>query len=252
VMLAALKTPISTSAFVAAALLFSACSSSEKLDLSTPDGAYALAKKYEEGERYEEAIGYYRDVKNKHPYSRFAVLSELAVADIEFKRENFAEAEANYRVFKEMHPSHEKSDYVTYQLGMSLFKQLPPTTDRDLSEAQRAIIYFEEVLSSFPNSEYRKDAEEKWRQVKTMLAEKEIYIADFYFRTKRWSSALGRYEDVLRKHPGLGFEERALFGATVSAYRSRDLEKARKLLASFATQFPKSGRYDEAKREVER
>lgn len=230
----------------------SACTSTDKVDTSTAEGAYELAQKYVKNERYEEAVTYFREVKNKHPYSRFATESELAIADIEFKRENFGEAEAAYRLFKELHPSHEKMDYVTFRLGLSIYKQIPATTDRDLTEANRCILYFDEILTSFPKSPYAKEAGEKKLSAKKMLADKAIYIADFYFKTKKWQSAMGRYEDVMNEHSGLGFDERALYGATVSAYRFRDLEKSKKYLAMLVKKFPNTSFAKDATSEVKK
>src|ERR1700722_745394 len=87
----------------------SACSTTggEKLDKNTAEGAFALGQKFEKDERYEEAITYYSEVKNKFPYSRFATEAELKIADIEFARENFPEAESAYKLFKEFHPNHQ-------------------------------------------------------------------------------------------------------------------------------------------------
>jgi outer membrane protein assembly factor BamD len=122
------------------------CSSFNEIDTSTPEGSYKLAQKYDKDERYEEAIVEYTSLKNKHPYSKLATEAELRIADIHFKREEFIEAQNSYQVFKEMHPSHPQIDYVTYRLGLSFFNQLPGTIDRDLSVADRAILYFDEVV----------------------------------------------------------------------------------------------------------
>lgn len=226
------------------------CSSADKLDTSTAEGAFKLAQTYEKDERYEEAISYFREVKNKHPYSRFATEAELAIADIEFKREAFAEAEVSYRLFKELHPNHPKMPYVTYRLGLSIFNQLPSTIDRDLASANNAIIYFEEVMSSFAQSEFAKEAQKKKLKSQKMLAEKVMYIANWYYGQKEWESALGRYEDVLGQHAALGFDKKALLGAALSAKFHKDLGKARTYVQRLAKRFPDSKEYKKAKKEV--
>ncbi len=237
--------------FTAFVLSFAvSCSSTEKIDTDTAEGAYALAKKYEKDERYEEAITYFQDVKNKHPYSSLAIVSELAIADIEFKRESFAEAETDYRLFKELHPTNDKMDYVTFRLGLSIFKQLPSTIDRDLAEAARAILYFDEVITSYPNSTYVKDAKESRQKAQTMLAEKAYYIAEFYFKREKWESALGRFEDIMNSHAGLGFDKKALYGAAISALRMKDRDKAKQYVSQLEKRFPKSDEYARVKREI--
>ena len=81
-------------------LLFSGCSTTEKFDSTTASGAYNLAEKYEKDERYEEALALFTEVKNKHPYSKYAVEAKLKIAEIEYTRENFVEAQTAYSVFK--------------------------------------------------------------------------------------------------------------------------------------------------------
>lgn len=214
-----------------------ACASEEK-NSDTPEGAFAIAEDFAKDDRYEEAIRRFNDVKNKYPYSKFATMAELAVADTYFKQESYAEAQVSYQTFKELRPKHAQIDYVTYRLGLSFFEQLPDTEDRDLSLAQSSILYFDEVLSLYPNSTHAKDAAEKKTEALKKLGAKEMYIADFYFKRKVYGSALGRYEGLLRAYPNLGFDAAALSKAAQSAARSGELERARQLIARLKTQFP--------------
>ena len=218
-------------------LFFAACSSTDRIDENTAEGAFTLGERYEKDERFEEALVQYNQVKNKHPYSRFAVEAKLRIADIHFKREDWVEAQNAYQLFKELHPKHPKSDYVTYQLALCYFNQLPSTIDRDLTLADKAIMYFDETLQSFAGSEYAKPAKEYKEKALKMLAEKVDYIGNFYFIREKFDSALLRYEELLEKYPGLGLDAKGLYRAAVSAYKTEDLAKARgyyrKLMASF-------------------
>ncbi|NJL24406.1 MAG: outer membrane protein assembly factor BamD [Calothrix sp. SM1_5_4] len=208
-------------------LCLAGCSSTSEIDTSTPEGAFRLGEKYDKDERYEEAITQFNTVKNKFPYSKLATEAELKVADIHFKREEFIEAQNAYQTFKEMHPSHARMDYVTYRLGLSFFNQLPSTIDRDLSVADRAILYFDEVVQSFPSSGFAREAAEHKTKALKMLAEKELYVGNFYFIREKWDSALGRFEGLLEKYPNLGLDAKALYGAAISAYKIKDLSKAK-------------------------
>jgi outer membrane protein assembly factor BamD len=218
--------------------ILAGCASSEKIDPNTAEGAYKLGLSYAEDERYEEAVAQFATVKNKFPYSRFATEAELKIADIQFEREFFIEAQNAYQIFKELHPRHPKSDYVTYQLAMSFFEQLPSTIDRDLSLADQAILYFEEVINSYSTSKYMKKARKKRKKCKQMLAEKILYIADFYFIRDIYDSALTRYEQLLREYPGIGFNDRALYGATMSADKVKDKKKREFYLSNLRENFP--------------
>lgn len=226
------------------------CSSMSEIDTSTPEGAYKLGEKFEKDERYEEAVSQFSTVKNKFPYSKLATEAELKIAEINFKREEFVEAQNAYQVFKEMHPAHAKIDYVTYRLGLSFYSQLPGTIDRDLAVAERAILYFDEVIQSYPQSQYVKDAKEHKTKALKMLAEKEFYIGHFYFIRDFYDSALTRFEGLLDKYPSLGYDAKALYGAAVSAFKIKDLGKAKTHYQRLMSQFKNTDEAEKARREI--
>jgi outer membrane protein assembly factor BamD len=221
------------------------CSTIETIDTSTAEGAFQQAEGYEKDERFEEAIQKFAEVKNKHPYSKFATSAELRIADIHFKREAYVEAQSAYQIFKEFHPKHPQSDYVTFRLGLSFFNQLPETSDRDLSIADKAILYFDETIRTFPSSTFVAEAREKRTAALKMLAEKELYVADFYVKRKNCASALKRFEEVLKTYPNLGYDPRALYGATKCAFESGERERAIQHYKNLISLFSGS---DEAKR----
>jgi outer membrane protein assembly factor BamD len=226
------------------------CSSAEKLDTNTPEGGFKLGEKLEKDERFEEAINQFNIVTNKHPYSRLAIEAKLRVADIQFKREDYLEAQNSYQSFKEMHPTHPRADYVTFRLGLSFFNQLPSTIDRDLALADRAILYFDEVLQSYGSSPHAKEAAEYRRKALVMLAEKEHYIAHFYFVRDHYESALGRYESLLERFPDLGFDARALYGAAYSAFKIRELAKAKGFYDQLIRRFPSTSEAEKARQQL--
>lgn len=253
-LLASWKRSSPVRALIALSLLVSfaiaGCSSAEKIDSSTPEGAFKLAEQYEKDERFEEAVAKYSDVKNKHPYSRYAILAELKIADVQFVRESYIEAQYAYQTFKDLHPKHPQMDYVTYRLGLSFFNQLPSTTDRDLSLADKAILYFDEVLASYSKSQYAKEAAEKKTEALKMLADKELYIANFYVMKKQYGSALGRFETILRNYANVGeYAQKALYGAALSAEKTGDRDKLQRFVKSLLAQFPDSAEASKAKSE---
>lgn len=222
-------------------LIFSlACSSSDKFDTSTPEGAFKSAEALEKDERYEEAIPRFQDVKNKFPYSRFATEAELKIADIHYASENFEEAQASYQLFKEFHPKHPRIDYVTFRLAMSYYMQLPDTIDRDISLTEKAILYFDEVVRNYPNSPHSKEASEKKIDCLKKQADKEMYIANFYFIRDMYDSALKRFEGVIKNYPNLGYEPKALYGAAKSAFETGEKDRGEQHYKNLRSAFPNS------------
>lgn len=226
------------------------CSTDDKR-ADTPEGAFAIAQEFEKEDRYEEAIRRFQEVKNKFPYSKYATLAEMAIADTYYKQESFPEAQVAYQAFKDLHPKHPQTDYATFKLGMSFYEQVPKTVDRDLTLANSAILYFDEVIKQYPNSEHVAEAKEKKAESLKMLAGKEDYIANFYFIREKYDSALTRYEGLLRKYPNLGFDAVALSRAAISAKMVGEPNRARRYISDLEKKFPDSSELKDAKKEVE-
>lgn len=219
------------------------CASEEK-NASTPDGLFVIAKEYEDANRYDIALQKYADLKNRFPYSSFAVQAELAIADVHYKRESFSEAQITYQNFRDLHPKNSRIDYVVFRIAMSFYEQLPDSVDRDLSLAHDAIYHFDEVIKNYPKSEFTAEAKQKREKAFAMLAGKELYVADFYLRQKKYEASLMRYENVLSKYSGYGFDPKALLGSARAAYKASNTDKQKKYANLLLTQYANS---DEAR-----
>jgi len=214
------------------------CSSGDLSESATPEGAFKAAEEFEKDERYEEAITKFNEVKNKHPYSRYAVEAELHVADIHYKKESYLEAQNAYQLFKDFHPKNPKIDYVTYRLAMSYYLQLPDTTDRDLSPAYKAVQFFDEVINSYSTSQYVKESTDKKNEALRMLAEKEAYIGNFYYIRNIYDSAMKRYDELVKKYPDRGFDEEALYRAGVSAFETGNKDLGKQYIQQLLAKYP--------------
>ena len=156
------------------------------------------AKELVSKSRYIQATEKLNSIRSQYPYSFYATHAELLQADILFSQENYMEAASAYILFRDFHPKYTELGYVIFRISESFYRQLPATFDRDLSSGVEAIKYFNELILNYPNTEYVKDSQSRINQIEEMLEKKEIYIADFYFRTKDFVAAKARYEDILK------------------------------------------------------
>lgn len=240
-----MKIKVLKSLFISIALtLLVSCATDEK-DANSAEGLFKIAQEYDEAERYDVAIQKYADVKNKFPYSSVATAAELAIADLHFKRESYPEAQISYQNFRDLHPKHPRIDYVIFRIGLGFFMQLPDSTDRDLTVANDAIYHFNEVIKNYPTSVHVKDAKENREKAFVMLAEKELYIADFYLRQEKFEASLNRYENVLATYSGYGLDPKALLGAVKAATKAKNDLKRKKYTDILITKY---GNSDEAKK----
>jgi outer membrane protein assembly factor BamD len=128
---------------------------------------------------------------------------------------------------------------------MSIYFQIPESIDRDLILANSAIETFDELIKRFPDSEHIAEANQKRLECLKKLAEKELYITNFYLKKQRWDSALKRAEGLLNQHQGLGYEEKALARASLAARQVGQKELSERYQAQLRKDFPQSRESEE-------
>ena len=62
-------------------------------------------------------------IKNKYPYSKYALDASLRLADVYFLQESYTEAALAYESFRDLHPKHEKVPYAMFRIGTFLFQR---------------------------------------------------------------------------------------------------------------------------------
>lgn len=185
-----------------------ACSSTE-IDENDPAALAKEADEDIESSRYILALEKLQKVKNQHPYSKQAVEAQLRIADVYFLQENYAEAAATYEAFRDLHPKHPKLPYAAYRVGLSFYSDLPGNHARDLSSGFRAQDAFRDFVIHFPNDENAPAAKAKLAETRGILAEKELYIAEFYYKREMWEAAKGRFTKIVNLYSDTGYVEDA-------------------------------------------
>jgi outer membrane protein assembly factor BamD len=184
-------------------------SSEEEEEEETPAQLMSLGTDYLDRGYYEGAAEAFQKVKDRYPYSQYAVTAELKMGDALFKRELYEEAYETYSEFERLHPKNPNVPYVIYMKGMCHFEQIS-TTDRDQSSTLQAREEFERLIKRFPNHEYAEKAALKLRKCYIYLADHELYVGHFYFKGKNYRAAIGRYRYILENYPDLGQYQEAL------------------------------------------
>jgi outer membrane protein assembly factor BamD len=151
-------------------------------------------------EKYVDAIETFEKIRDRYPYSEQALLAQLKVADAYFYKKKYDEAFQAYREFEKLHPTNKAVPYCIYREGLSCYRQRT-TIDRDQTYTQKAIEEFKRLKQKFPDSEYIPKAEQYLARCRKDLAEHEFYVAEFYYRTKRYQAALDRYQALTQDYP---------------------------------------------------
>lgn len=166
---------------------------------------YDKGQQYMDRGNYTKAVEYFNIVRNYYRDDPLAQMAELAIADVYFKKTEWDLARYSYDDFRRRYPRHEKVDYATYQIGMTLYKKAPKFAGRDQKWTAQAIQSWQGFEKQFPESEYRPEVEEKRTECIERLAKKELQIAEFYAKRKAWESVRRRSEGLLNDYPNSEF-----------------------------------------------
>ena len=163
---------------------------------------------YEDGD-YREAIEHFQQLKDWYPFSKYAILAELKIADSHYHLEEYEEAIYAYEEFEKLHPRNDAIPYVIYQIGRCYFDQID-TIDRDQTPARKAFETFQRLDKQFPNNKYARSGAEHITTCVRSIAGNEYYIGVFYYKSKQYNAPLHRFMAVLSEYPDVGYHQKAL------------------------------------------
>jgi len=226
------------------------CSHIESIQGADKAETYFLrGEAYLKESQYDQALEKFTLVKNKFPYSKYAIEAELRIADTYYQKESYLEAQKLYSLYSEFHPQDAKRDYAIFQSGMSYYEMIPSAIDRDLGYSKGSLSDFKSLMNLYPGSLYFKDALSKYTDVKVRLAEKEIYIGDFYKKRGSYEAAVARYKTVIDEYPDLGYDDKMYYEVANCYIKLKQKEEANYYLDMLLVKFP-MGKYADLARKL--
>jgi len=190
-------------------LFFSGCAWFETQEEKTADELIAEGSESYENENYQNAIKSFTDLKDWYPFSKYAVIAELKIADAHYHLEEYEEAVFAYEEFENLHPRNEKTPYAVYQIAKCHFNRVD-TVDRDQTSARKALDTYNRLIKYYPDSAYIPEAKEEKNECIKSLAGNELYVALFYYKTEHYKGALHRFKAVITDYPDVGTHQTAL------------------------------------------
>lgn len=185
-------------------ILVSACGTEGKNVQQEPiSAAYARFKQGEEAyakKNYARAIEHWQAVRDMYHTTELTTLTERKIADAHYAAGQTIEAIAGYENFLRQHPGHSHTRDILLRLGRAHFSEMR-SADRDQTATRNALATFEQIQRNYPQAEDSAEIESLIQQCKDRLAENELYIAEFYLKTKRYAPARARLEQLRQTYP---------------------------------------------------
>jgi len=213
--------------------------------LLTAEENWTEAERRFERKDYLAAQQYYAFIRAKFPYSRFAVLSDVRIADCQYERQHWLEAVDSYSNFVRLHPGHRLVPYAMFRTGLAQYEQipsnfflLPPPEEKDqtaVEEAERALGAY---LRRFPQDENVEEAREVYADVRERLMKHERYAADFYRKLGKDRAYLGRLEVIRARFQDVGLDAELLLEIAQVNARLGEVEAVQATFDAMAEKFP--------------
>jgi outer membrane protein assembly factor BamD len=212
-------------------LFLSGCSVADWLR-PTPTPILPAEELYQLGEneiskrRYEEARKHFRRITERHPNSSSAPLARFLIGEAYYREAEFDKGIVEFETFMSFYPRHQVADLVQYRLAMSYYDQIKPI-EQDQTLAAKALDQFRRLVKEYPESRYATDALAKIDICRGRLAQKEVWVAAYYYNSQ--GNAVGarqRLERVLKEYPRTLVVPEALFMLAEISFREGKTDEA--------------------------
>jgi outer membrane protein assembly factor BamD len=205
--------------------------------------SYVEAMKSFSAREWDDARALFGEIKKLFPYTTYARLSELRLADINFEQEKFSEAVTGYREFIQNHRSDPNVEYARYRVTRALFKDiddtifLPPQEERDQATTYEAYKEIRSYLKDYPTTRFPKEERYMYDVVVGRLVRHELYVARFYLRADNFPAAVDRIDHAMKAFPGSNLEPEALVLKGETLMKMKKLEDAREVFETVRREY---------------
>jgi outer membrane protein assembly factor BamD len=160
--------------------------------------------------RYDEARQSFTKIVERHPTSSYASRARFLIGEAHYREGSFDKAIKEFEAFLSFFPRHQIADLVHFRLAMSYYDQMKPV-EQDQGLTQKALDQFRKLVKEYPESRYATEALAKIDICRGMLAQKEVWVANYYFTQGNPGGARQRLEQVLKNYPRALVVPEALF-----------------------------------------
>ena len=158
---------------------------------------------------YNAAVEKLERLEARFPFGRYAEQAQLELVYARLMSNSLDDAEAAAERFLRLHPQNPNIDYILYLQGLisekydrNLFDRFRPDDvfKRDVSNARQAFAYYSQLLATYPDSLYAKDARQRMIHLRNLLARSEINIARYYMSRGAYVAAANRARAVVENY----------------------------------------------------
>src|SRR3989449_160288 len=185
---------------------------------------YKLGEQALDKRQYNEAREHFKKIVERHPNSSYASRGRFLIGEAFYRESEFDKAIKEFETFMSFYPRDRIADLVQYRLAMAYYDQVKPV-EQDQALTQKALDQFKKLVKEYPESRYATEALAKVDVCRGRLAQKEVWVANYYITQRNPSAARQRLELVLKGYPRtLVIPETLYLLADVNFYEGKTAE----------------------------
>ena len=220
-------------------IMISSCSSNEEI----PDERLLEKELYDQAQlrlkngSYSTAIRSLEALESRFPFGRYAEQAQAELIYAYYMNAQFEASQSAAERFINLHPRHTHSGYAYYLKGLASFTDdsglfsryfQSDLAKREVVMAQQSFDELSDFIARYPDSKYVPHAKQRMIYLRNLLAQHEVYVADFYMKRGAYLAAIGRAKYVIEHLPNTPQTPYAL-SILVEAYGLMEYEELRKI-----------------------
>ena len=186
--------------------------------------------------RYEDARASFRKIVERFPNSSLAPKARFLIGESHYREGEFDKATKEFEAFMAFYPRHMIADLAQYRLAMSYYDQLKPV-EQDQGLTAKAVAEFQKLVKEYPESRYAPDALAKIDIGRGRLAQKELWVASYYYNQGNVVAARQRLEVILKDYPRTLVVPETLFLLAEVSIKEGRAEEATNTLRRLAEEY---------------
>ena len=200
-------------------LIFSSCSEYQKI-LKSDD----TAKKYEvmstlyETGKYKKALKLMEQIVPAYRGKPQAEKLMFRYANTFYNLEDFYLAGYQFERFATSYPKSDSIELASFRAAKSYY-ELSPRFSLDQKETTTGLEKLQAFVNKYPDSDFRKGANEMVAELTQKLEKKNYEIAKQYLHISDYKVAIEAFDNFILDHPGSIYRKDAYFGKFNAAYQ---------------------------------
>ncbi len=220
-------------------IMISSCSSNVEI----PDERLLEKELYDQAQlrlkngNFSTAIRSLEALESRFPFGRYAEQAQAELIYAYYMNAQFEASQSAAERFINLHPRHTHSGYAYYMKGLASFTDdsglfsryfQSDLAKREVVMAQQSFDELSDFIARYPDSKYVPHAKQRMIYLRNLLAQHEVYVADFYMKRGAYLAAIGRAKYVIEHLPNTPQTPYAL-SILIEAYGLMEYNELRKI-----------------------